>query len=228
MTRTFEVADDVRLQDPEPGALGAPPGCDVAVTGVDGLEVLARCRGELHDLLAHLATGNVCRVLVLPATRGEPALDAEFLDGRGERLVETGVALDVDDLVRQLMKQHGHELHVVPAQHRAQDRVPQLAERRIRRHAADRDIETARSQPPRLALGVRLLEIAAVADAARDRETPGLRLQRKLGRREDVPHDVVALDVGVGPVGIVVRQPELVDRELARIPDQLQARREFG
>ena len=109
------------------------------------------------------------------------------------------------------MEQDRDELHVVPAQHRVQHRVIEFAERRIGRHAAQVDIEAAVSELFGLALGGLALEIAAVGHAAGHRETPGFRRERELGRGEHVPDDMVALEIGVAPVALVVRQPELLD-----------------
>ena len=84
----------------------------------------------------------------------QPAPHAGLLDRRGERLVELRVVLDVDDLVRELVEHHARDFGLRPADERRQHRIVEIAERRIRGHAADLDVVAGRLQPRRF--GARL------------------------------------------------------------------------
>ncbi len=125
--------------------------------------------------------------------------------------------------MREFVEQHGDELHVVPAQHRAHHGVPELAERRIGRDTGHGHVVSPGREPPGLAVGIPFVKIAAVAYAPGHRETRVPRLEGKLGGREHVPDDKVPLDIGVRAVRVIVGQTELVDGKLAGLPDQLQA-----
>ena len=57
-------------------------------------------------------------------------------------------------------------------------------------------------------------KITAIADAADDRITPGLRLQRKLRNGDDVPDDVFSFEIAVAAITIVVGQAEYIDGKL--------------
>ena len=76
----------------------------------------------------------------------EPTLQTEFFDGRRKRLVESGVILHIEALVRQLVKQHCDKSKVAPVHHRVQNRIAELAERRIGNHSPHGDIEPAFAQ----------------------------------------------------------------------------------
>ena len=56
--------------------------------------------------------------------------------------------LDVDDLVRELVEDEPRDLGLGPAHERRQHRIVELAERRIRRHAADVDVVARGREPP--------------------------------------------------------------------------------
>jgi len=76
----------------------------------------------------------------------QPAAHAFFLHRRRERLVEIGVIRYVQHLVRELMKNDRRQFDVVPAQHRAQDRIVEVPERRIGGHAADAYVKAPPAQ----------------------------------------------------------------------------------
>ena len=164
----------------------------------------------------------VTRHVALFAVLREPSLDADRFDRCREGFVESRVILDVQDLVRQFMEQRGHESYVVPPHHRIQDRVGEVAERRIGRNAPDRHIESLAPEPVSLLLRGGFGKIAAVTDAADDGIAPLVRPERKFRGREHVPDHEVALEVGIGPVALVVRQSQFVDRELPCCLYQLQ------
>ena len=79
-----------------------------------------------------------------------------------------------------------------------------------------------------LAFGSFTGEITAITDASDDWETPCLCLHRELRHGKNVPDNVLTLDVGVGPVGVVVGQAQFVDRELARLQHESQAGSQLG
>jgi hypothetical protein len=64
------------------------------------------------------------------------------------------------------------ELEVGVADERRQERVVEPAERRVRRDAADVDVEALGLESRRLGTRLGLAEVAAVVDAAGDREAP--------------------------------------------------------
>ena len=155
---------------------------------------------------------RVLRIERRVALRREPALHARRLDGRGKRLVELRVVLHVDDLVRELVKHHPRDLDFRPADERRQHGVVEVAERRIGGHAADPDVVAGRAEPRRLRARIGFVEVAAVAHAARDREAPLPGRQRQFRRREHVPDDEGAAEVGIPRVARVVRQAEFAAR----------------
>src|SRR6185503_16870 len=105
---------------------------------------LAACRNERAEICAAASStleiggeprrfGRITPLLLLD----EPAPDPFLLHGYRERLVERRVVLDVDQLVRKLMEDEARKLYLAVARKRRQHRIVEIAERRIRRHAAD-------------------------------------------------------------------------------------------
>jgi hypothetical protein len=74
------------------------------------------------------------------ALRGDPALQALFLDRDRERLVERRVVLHVDHLVRELVKDEPREIGLAVADEARQHRIVEITERGISRHTADVDV----------------------------------------------------------------------------------------
>jgi hypothetical protein len=153
---------------------------------------------------------------------GEPALEAFGLDHGCESLIEVAVPRRIDLLVRKLVEDESREVRVPVAEHRVQHRVAQVPERRVGNGRADENVKALVPQLARLARRARLVEVAAVAHAARDRKAPVLRLDRKLGRREKIPGDVAPAEVGVSAVTAVVRKTEIAHSEIARPRDELE------
>jgi hypothetical protein len=154
----------------------------------------------------------------LPAVL-EPALQSRVLHGHGEGLVEARVIGHVQQLVRQLVKDHGRELAAAVAHHGAHHRIGQLAERRIRRHTLDHDVIAAPLEMARVGARPPLIEVAAIGDAPGDREAPLLRPHGQRRRRHHVPDHVAPVQFDVRAVARVVGEPELPGGEPARLAD---------
>src|SRR5690606_27414633 len=105
----------------------------------------------------------------------EPPLGAVLLDHRRERLVECAVVLYIELLVRELVEQQARDVARAAADHRAQHRIGEVAERRVRARAADVGIEPLALERLAKALGLVALEEAAIGDATREREAPARR-----------------------------------------------------
>ncbi len=122
--------------------------------------------------------------------------------------------------MRELVKDQPRELAIGVVDEGVQQRVGervtgQHPERRIRRHAVDADLEPERLQA--LGEGGRfgLVVVAAVADAADDREAPSLQRQAQFGCGDHVPERRTALQVGVAAVARVVGLAQRADGEIA-------------
>src|SRR5215831_7565055 len=76
----------------------------------------------------------------LGAARGKPTFRAVLLDRGRERLAELAVVLHVELLVRELVEQRACDVQLAAAEHRAQHRIGEVAERRIRARAAARGV----------------------------------------------------------------------------------------
>src|SRR5207237_2743305 len=72
-----------------------------------------------------------------------------------------------------------------------------------------------------------LREEAAIGDAAGEWKTFGLRLDRKLRRREDVPDGVAPPYIGIGRVAGVIGQVQILGSELADTLRRLEVRLEI-
>ncbi len=180
---------------------------------IDVLQAVARRADQRAKFAAKplrpRRVGGERRSAGLALLRLEPALQALFLDGDRERLVERRVVLRVDDLMRELVEDQAREIDLAVADERREHRIVEVAQRRIRGNPARVDVESVGREPRRFGARVVLREIAAVGDAARDRVAPALRREREFRRREDVPDDERASDVGVARVAAVVRKREL-------------------
>ena len=112
------------------------------------------------------------------------------------------------------MKNDRRQFDVVPAQHRVQDRIVEMPQRRIGSHAADAYVKTPPAQLSGKRVRAALDEIPAIRHAADDRVAPFLCVYRELGSRHHVPHHIGPADVRVAAIAAVVRQPELMNGEL--------------
>ena len=158
----------------------------------------------------------------------EPELHAVLLDNHRERLAELAVVLHVELLVRELVEQRARDVLLAAVDHRAQDGIGEIAERRISARAAAVGVEAALGELGREALRGRAVEVAAIRDAARERKAPALGFDGELLRRDHVPDDVRAVERDVRRVAVVVGQPELVDGEPADRRDARERRLQRG
>ena len=158
--------------------------------------------------------------------QAQPFGSPQPLHRGGIGLVEGRVVLHVDDLVREFMEQHARQFALGVADEGAQHRIAAQpvhpAQRGIGRHAVDAALQPLRAQLGRQGLRLCLVEVAAVADTAREREAPGLELQRVRRRRHGIPHSRAAVQVGVAVVTRVVGKMELIDRKPTHALGQLQ------
>ena len=154
----------------------------------------------------------------------EPAAHAFVLHHHGEGLVEGGVVLGVDQLVRELVEYQPRHLRLGVADECREQRVVEPAEGRVGEDAADVDVVALRTQLFGVALGVVLGEEAAIGDAAGEGEAFLVRLDRELRHREHVPHGITAAEIGIRGVARVVRQVQIPRREFADALRRLQAR----
>ena len=133
-----------------------------------------------------------------------------LLDKRGKRLVELGVVLHIELLMRQFMEDQRGQAFVAPAHHRIEDRVVEPAQRRIGLDTANRHVHALqalnRSFTPRGALAV----ITAIGHAPGNREAVVLRGQGKLCGGEHIPHHERTANVGVQAITLVVRQMQVL------------------
>ena len=146
--------------------------------------------------------------------RLEPALRSVLLDRRSERLAELAVVFYVELLVRQLVKQQARDILLAAADHRAQHRVGEVPERRVRARAAAVGVVTLVDELLLKFFGVCAIEKPAVRDAARERETPTLGLDRKLLRGDDIPNDVRPLEVDVASCSCRYREARARPRRI--------------
>ena len=130
--------------------------------------------------------------------------------------------------MREFVEDQPRDVGTAVAQEGVEHRVAEIAERRVRRNAADEGVEALRAQFSGKCLGRFLVVETPVGDTADDEHAPLLRLQRKLRRGKDVPGDERPLQVSVGTVAVVIGQSEDAARELADFANLLQARPEIG
>lgn len=168
---------------------------------------------QLRRLRLSRATFVVARDFFRPPLRRKPPSETRLFDGHGERLIECGVPGHVDQLMGQLVKDESRELMVAVTHHRTDQWIRESAERGIRGHSTDRDIEALRGERQRVVARAALLEVASIRDAAHDGKTPLSRLDRELRSRDDVPHDEWPVDPRVAAITRIVRQPEFATRE---------------
>src|SRR5579862_5625416 len=106
----------------------------------------------------------------------------------------------------QLVKDGAYQLCITVTHHAAENRIGEMAQRRVGGNASDCHIETLLSQFRRKAARALLLEVTAVCNTARDGETPMFWLDRKLWCRNNVPDDKRPLDIGVRSIAAIVRK----------------------
>src|SRR5688500_16757934 len=94
--------------------------------------------------------------------RCEPSCNGGLFHHRGKSLIERGIARNVEHLVRQFVKHRARKLCIAPAEHRVQNRVGKMTERRIGGHSSDRYIVTPRRSPAGVPAGSALGEVAAI------------------------------------------------------------------
>src|SRR4030095_4475838 len=99
---------------------------------------------------------NVLRELGVAGVRRLPSRETLLLHRDRERLVERRIVLDVDDLVRELVEDEPGDLRVASADERRQQRVVEVAERRVGRYAGNVDVVTLRREPRSLRPGIPL------------------------------------------------------------------------
>jgi len=211
-----ERAEDLRLAGPHLIARHT--------RGIQQREPGAAVRQQAHERRGvRLALAQLLQALRRALPR-QPALESRVLDRGGERLVEFGIAAHVQQLVSELVEDSGGELIVAVAQHAREHRVGEPAEGRVGGHAVDGHIQTAHRQSGGELAGALLAKITPVGDAAGDRETPALRADRELRRRDHVPHHVWPADVGVTAIAAAVGESQLAGGELTRSVHLLQMR----
>ena len=103
-------------------------------------------------------------VAVVPA---KPEHRSPVADECREGLVERGVALDVDDAVREFVEDEVREIALVVVQKRREDRIVEPAEGGVGRHGRDVDV-VVRPQARGLALGRLSREVAPIDGATDD------------------------------------------------------------
>ena len=141
----LEAAELTVLRNPHVG--GRQP------RGIQFRQSRARLAQQRNELDLAVASTPRRRRSRAPHRGREPAADPRFLDHARERLVELAVAGDVETLVRKLMEDRADEARVPPAEHRAEQRVREVAQRRVRRHAFDRRVVAPGRELPRHRLG---------------------------------------------------------------------------
>jgi hypothetical protein len=123
----------------------------------------------------------------------------------------------------ELVEQRRGKLRVAPAEHRAQHRILEMTQCRIRGDTCDGSVVAATAQPARIALCRFLVEVAAVDHATCDREAPAARLHGELRRCEHVPDHVGTAEVGIAAIRLVVGKAELARGEIPSGSDVFQA-----
>ena len=152
----------------------------------------------------------------------EPAPDAFVFDRAGQRFVEHRVAFDEYQLVRQFVEDQPRHFGFALAQEGVEHRVAEVAQGRIRRHAADVGVEALPLEFVGQGLGLPAVVEAAVAHAADDQHAPVFGGERKLAGREHVPDDVGPAKIGERAVTSVIGQAKFAAREVADFLDPAQ------
>jgi hypothetical protein len=158
----------------------------------------------------------------------QPAPHAFALDRDRERLVERGIALDVDNVVRKLMEHEPGKLGIAPADERGEQRVVEHAERRIRGHAIDECVQALLARVCCIALCVFARIVAAVGDASRDREARFDGLEREFAGDHDVPDRIRTVELRIAAVAAVVGERKIARSELAHRLGEHEPRAQVG
>ena len=140
-----------------------------------------------------------------------------------EGLVERGVVLHVDDLVREFVEHQACQRRIRIVDESGKQRIVEPAERRVGGHAVDHHVIALRAQVVGVLFGRPLRVVPAVGDAAGDRKARLHGLQGEFRRRHHVPYRVGAVELGVAAIGTIVRQLEVPRCELADRRRGLQA-----
>jgi len=129
--------------------------------------------------------------------------------------------------VGELVEDRREQARFAPAEHGVENRIGQVTERRVSRHAAHADVVALRREACGTCARVVRLEEAEIRDAAGDGEAPAPRLDREFGGRDHAPDRVRTAEIRIALEALAVRQAELPDREPARLDHQLQSRARF-
>src|ERR1035437_11200574 len=124
---------------------------------------------ELH--LAFLLRLEIPQPLRRRRSR-QPAVHAFILDGRGERFVEGGVALGVNELMRKFMEDDAGDFLVAETQKGIQHWIVEVSEGGIGGNTADIGIGSRLPQFAGIAVGVVLVIVAAIVDATNEYHAP--------------------------------------------------------
>ena len=185
-----------------------------AGTLIDFVQFRAGLADQADEFGLALAVGLVGADALGVAMGAEIFAHPGRLDGHRESLVERRVALHIDALMGEFVKDDAGQIGSVGAEHGAQERIARQPQRGIGVDARNVDVETGVLHPVGLAERVLRIEKSLIGHAAEDGETFDVRGERELGGREDGPGHVIALDVDIAAVAVIVRQVEFGDREL--------------
>ncbi|MNT46712.1 hypothetical protein D3C72_1833790 [compost metagenome] len=139
---------------------------------VQRCQPVARAEQQRAELLAARVVLAIAGTRILRRILGQPALHARGFHGGGKGLVEGGVVAHVDHLVRQFVEDQPRQLALRQVDEGIEQRVVEIAQRRIGGDAGNVGLEPVAAQAPRILLGIGLGVVAAVADAADDGEAP--------------------------------------------------------
>ena len=178
-------------------------------------------RDKIAPTLSQFA---VCRQRGRIRACSKPAVDTDFLDRTGERLVEGGVALHIDHLMRQLMKDEPGQFTLRIADEGRQQRVRKPAQRGVGRHAPHVYLQPTAAQPGGKLHRLLAIVIAAIANAASHGEAPALELHRQRFRRKHIPQNERTAQIGIAAEAAVIGQGELTTGECAHVAGARQAR----
>ena len=180
------------------------------------------CHDQAHELIRAPEFGLVFREGGLLAFGTQPAAGAFLADGRGEGLVEIGVAAGEHALVAQLVEDGFRQVRLRLEDEGIEDRVFEPAQRAVRHHAADINVVAFLLQPSGIAARAGLHKEAPILQAADNGIPPRLRLQRKLRRGFDVPHHVRAVHIHIPLVMPIHGELQVGGGESAQAQDKLQ------
>ena len=91
------------------------------------------------------------------------------------------------------------------------------AQRGVRRHTVDTNLQPLSRQLGRQRAGLRLVKVPTVAHTPHHGETPGLQGERQLGSRHHIPDHGAALQIGITVVAGVVRQTQVCHRKASNL-----------